>query len=304
MRRSRSATTLTALDAEGLGRRRPDDAAQAGRHADARGGRGLGGLVGAANTVLFGERRPMARRQHRRARAWSRCCAPAEPRRRRQRARRASSVPGRPLARRSPRCARSGYRSAVVFARRPEAAGRRSESLASAVGIDARGAAVVRSSAAAGVAPLVDRHDARRRHRRARGRSVSAPRGVLFDVIYSPWPTRWHRPGRAAGAGSIGGLELLVEQAVEQVRLMTGQTPPVEAMRQAGYAALALRADRLALADDLHRSHEETAWPLGWASTASAGSAATTSGRSWPAGTTSRSSPTTTSPTPRRSRTC
>jgi shikimate 5-dehydrogenase len=36
----------------------------------------------------------------------------------------------------------------------------------------------------------------------------------------------------------IGGLELLVEQAVEQVRLMTGRIAPVSQMRRAGYAAL------------------------------------------------------------------
>ena len=59
------------------------------------------------------------------------------------------------------------------------------------------------------------------------------------------------------------------------------------------------------LAWRLRRVHtEETAWPLGWASTASAGSDATTTGPSWPAATTSSSSPTTTSLIPRPSRTC
>jgi shikimate 5-dehydrogenase len=33
-------------------------------------------------------------------------------------------------------------------------------------------------------------------------------------------------------------LELLVEQAAAQVELMTGQKPPVDAMRAAGRAAL------------------------------------------------------------------
>jgi shikimate dehydrogenase len=61
---------------------------------------------------------------------------------------------------------------------------------------------------------------------------------VLFDVAYEPWPTtlagRW-----LADATVIGGLDLLVHQAVEQVRLMTGGVPSVEAMRAAGVAALA-----------------------------------------------------------------
>ena len=43
--------------------------------------------------------------------------------------------------------------------------------------------------------------------------------GVLFEVLYSPWPTaivsQWVREGGRV----IEGLELLVEQAIEQVRL-------------------------------------------------------------------------------------
>jgi shikimate dehydrogenase len=65
----------------------------------------------------------------------------------------------------------------------------------------------------------------------------SAP-GVLFDVIYSPWPTPLATAWQAAGGVVIGGLELLVEQAALQVELMTGRTAPVDAMRAAGYAVL------------------------------------------------------------------
>jgi shikimate dehydrogenase len=62
--------------------------------------------------------------------------------------------------------------------------------------------------------------------------------GVLFDVVYAPWPTALAQAWSARGGDVIGGLELLVEQAALQVELMTGRTPPVEAMRKAGLAAL------------------------------------------------------------------
>jgi len=62
--------------------------------------------------------------------------------------------------------------------------------------------------------------------------------GLLFDVVYAPWPTALAASWRAAGGSVIGGLELLVAQAAEQVHLMTGREAPVEAMRAAGEAAL------------------------------------------------------------------
>ena len=58
--------------------------------------------------------------------------------------------------------------------------------------------------------------------------------GLLFDVVYAPWPTPLAKAWEAAGGAVSGGHGLLVEQAAEQVRLMTGREPPVEAM----YAAL------------------------------------------------------------------
>jgi len=62
--------------------------------------------------------------------------------------------------------------------------------------------------------------------------------GLLFDVVYAPWPTALAASWRAAGGSVIGGLELLVAQAAGQVHLMTGREAPVEAMRAAGEAAL------------------------------------------------------------------
>jgi shikimate dehydrogenase len=62
---------------------------------------------------------------------------------------------------------------------------------------------------------------------------------LLLDVVYTGWPTPLARRFQAAGARAVSGLEMLVHQAAEQVRLMTGLRPPVEAMRAAGQATLA-----------------------------------------------------------------
>ncbi|MFD6418730.1 shikimate dehydrogenase [Streptomyces sp. NPDC060194] len=66
--------------------------------------------------------------------------------------------------------------------------------------------------------------------------------GTLFDVLYHPWPTPLAAAWSARGGAVVGGLDLLVHQAVLQVELMTGRTPaPLTAMRTAGEAALAAR---------------------------------------------------------------
>jgi shikimate dehydrogenase len=133
-----------------------------------------------------------------------------------------------------------GYRSAVVFARRPAAAddlrviGERCGLTLevrpwheAAQGLASAGLVVVTTPAGA-----ADELAA----------GLSAINGVLFDIVYAPWPTPLAQAWERAGGRVIGGLELLVEQAVEQVRLMTGQTPPAEPMRVAGYAALRARS--------------------------------------------------------------
>jgi shikimate dehydrogenase len=56
---------------------------------------------------------------------------------------------------------------------------------------------------------------------------------LLFDVVYDPWPTRLAAAWTAAGGRVLGGLDLLVHQAVGQVVLMTGREVPVEVLRTA-----------------------------------------------------------------------
>jgi shikimate dehydrogenase len=63
---------------------------------------------------------------------------------------------------------------------------------------------------------------------------------VVFDVIYDPWPTSLAES--AADRVLVSGLDLLLAQAADQVRLMTGQSAPVAAMRAAGERALAARS--------------------------------------------------------------
>lgn len=62
--------------------------------------------------------------------------------------------------------------------------------------------------------------------------------GTLLDVVYAPWPTPLATAWEAAGGRVVSGFDMLLYQAVAQVRLMTGSEPPVEAMRSAGSSAL------------------------------------------------------------------
>jgi len=71
--------------------------------------------------------------------------------------------------------------------------------------------------------------------------SVPAAPGTLFDVLYHPWPTALAAAWSARGGTVLGGLDLLVHQAVLQCELFTGVRPaPLAAMRAAGEAALAV----------------------------------------------------------------
>ena len=57
--------------------------------------------------------------------------------------------------------------------------------------------------------------------------------GVLLDVVYDPRPTALSLAWEAAGGAVVGGERMLLHQAAEQVRLMTGRVAPLEAMDRA-----------------------------------------------------------------------
>jgi len=66
-------------------------------------------------------------------------------------------------------------------------------------------------------------------------------RGLLLDVVYSPWPTQLAAAWNLGGGTTCAGHVMLLRQAGEQVRLMTGLPAPIEAMRTALNTALSAR---------------------------------------------------------------
>ena len=135
----------------------------------------------------------------------------------------------------------SSISTLIVSARRPEAAHELVE-LASTLGCSATrgawpvGAAELSSDLVISTVPAAVMADSI---------GVASSAGVLVDVIYDPWPTPLASAWQRAGGRVVGGLELLVRQAVEQVVLMTGRRPDIERMRAAGEAALAARNNDL-----------------------------------------------------------
>lgn len=63
--------------------------------------------------------------------------------------------------------------------------------------------------------------------------AVPSEPGWLLDVTYSPWPPALVAAWTAHGGHAASGDEMLLHQAVEQVRLMTGRAPDVSVMRAA-----------------------------------------------------------------------
>ncbi len=57
------------------------------------------------------------------------------------------------------------------------------------------------------------------------------PSGVVFDMVYDPLETRLLREAKAAGCEIVGGLEMLLAQAVAQFETWTGLEAPLEVMK-------------------------------------------------------------------------
>ncbi len=70
---------------------------------------------------------------------------------------------------------------------------------------------------------------------------VGPVEGLLLDVAYDPRPTVLAEAWRRAGGDTVDGERMLLHQAAEQVRLMTGREAPVEEMDAALRTALAAR---------------------------------------------------------------
>lgn len=63
---------------------------------------------------------------------------------------------------------------------------------------------------------------------------------TLLDVVYEGWPTALPSTWGERGGTVAPGYDMLLYQAAEQVRLMTGRNAPVESMREALLGALDL----------------------------------------------------------------
>ncbi|MEE8557862.1 MAG: shikimate dehydrogenase [Myxococcota bacterium] len=74
--------------------------------------------------------------------------------------------------------------------------------------------------------------------------STPAPCGALrrgalvFDTVYRPLETRLLREARERGCRTQDGLDMLVHQAVEQIRIWSGKSPDAGAMRRAAEKVL------------------------------------------------------------------
>jgi 3-dehydroquinate dehydratase / shikimate dehydrogenase len=61
----------------------------------------------------------------------------------------------------------------------------------------------------------------------------------VYDLVYNPTSTRLLREAKTAGCQTIGGLEMLVAQAMEQYEWWTGRKPAAGVMREAALRRLA-----------------------------------------------------------------
>jgi shikimate dehydrogenase len=63
----------------------------------------------------------------------------------------------------------------------------------------------------------------------------------VYDLVYRPLETVLLREAQEAKARPVAGLEMLIYQAVECLRLWTGREAPVDIMRKAAYDGLGIK---------------------------------------------------------------
>ncbi len=61
--------------------------------------------------------------------------------------------------------------------------------------------------------------------------SLTEANGTLIEALYKPWPTALSEKWQALGGNVKHGLDLLVEQALDQIQLMTGKSFDYAQMR-------------------------------------------------------------------------
>lgn len=61
--------------------------------------------------------------------------------------------------------------------------------------------------------------------------SLISPKTIVYDLIYTPRPTRFLREAKAQGAIAIDGLEMLVQQGAAALKIWLQQEVPVDIMR-------------------------------------------------------------------------
>ena len=61
---------------------------------------------------------------------------------------------------------------------------------------------------------------------------------VVMDAVYDPERTRLLREAEARGARAVSGRWMLIHQAAEQVRLLTGREAPLSALIEGFESAL------------------------------------------------------------------
>jgi 3-dehydroquinate dehydratase/shikimate dehydrogenase len=59
-----------------------------------------------------------------------------------------------------------------------------------------------------------------------------SPDTVVFDTVYNPPQTKLLKQAQAAGAKTIGGIEMFVRQAAAQFEAWTGLPAPTDVMRR------------------------------------------------------------------------
>jgi shikimate dehydrogenase len=55
---------------------------------------------------------------------------------------------------------------------------------------------------------------------------------VVFDVVYTPLETRLLRDAKSRGCNIISGVEMFINQAALQFERFSGESAPLEVMRQ------------------------------------------------------------------------